>query len=191
MGNNLAKYYAGLVFVWFIVCSALIFWLGTANKSSFDSDMRLSQAIMDLDFESDFIALVSQGSSQVNSKTVINFVQEDCYCEFLAREHTQNIEQLALSLGFKHLTLNINNYPALKAYVPSTPAVAVVSGDQKMVYLGPYSRGVGCFSNTGEINSVLEKYNAEAIKASIQEKPSQILPSTIIDTDAMGCYCST
>jgi len=175
----------GIVAVWFVVCTVLIVRFGVSNKHEFDPNMRLSQAIMDVSFDQAlFTKLVSTGNVETNSPSVFHFVQGNCYCEWLAQPHKTKLDSWSTDNQFVNHYINIAEHPQLAQFVPSTPAVAAFDAQQQLIYFGPYSRGTGCYSNSGEIDTQLANW--------LKQKGNEAIPmQATIDTDATGCYCET
>ena len=183
--------------IWFIACSGLILWIGTTNKNEFDSDLVLSQAIMDMNFEESLMAtLAAQSASYSSSRTfqpnqnfkgrIYHINQGDCYCEWLAQPHQRKLDQWGQDHDFTTTYIDLNRASELKKYVPSTPAVIAVSEDNELIYFGPYSRGSGCFATNGMVDEQLALWLKNRPQAS-----SGISLGTVIETEVSGCYCIT
>lgn len=189
-----------LVGLWFLLCTGLITWFGAGNKSEFDPQMQLSQEIMDIDFEAKFVSMLQNEVNAVlvtsdaqdehlHTGSVFHFTQGQCYCEWLAQPHQQSINAWAQDNQFNTHTLNITQHRSIKAIIPSTPAIAVVDAQGKLIYLGPYSRGTGCFARSGEVDEQLDKWLQ--MQTQSDSNNLAIITNTVIDTDASGCYCAT
>lgn len=177
----------GILSVWFVVCSVLIVQYGLLNKTEFDPKMALSSAIMDATFESELYAQLSTNSSATNKEgKVFHIVQGECYCEWLAEPHQKKLDIWAGEHAFTTLYLNVDalDSATVSKYLPSTPAVVAFDASNKLIYMGPYSRGSGCFGKTGEIDTQLERWLN-------LPKSNQDFINPVIDTDARGCYCAT
>ena len=174
-----------IIGVWFIACSALITWYSTSNKNEFDPKMQLSQAIMDLSFEQTFSQLLITVKPELTDNArVIHFTQGDCYCEWLAEPHQNKLDEWASKHEFDAIYIDLKDFPQLQAYIPSTPAIAAIDDNNQLIYLGPYSRGSGCFSQSGEVDIQLNNYL-------IMKETNKLGINALIDTDASGCYCNT
>lgn len=142
---------------------------------------------MSLSFEQDLASALSQTqqiSLSANSPTIFHLTQGRCYCEFLAKSHQSSLKNWSSAEGFENVELDVNAFPQIKRFVPSTPAVVVLDADKNLLYLGPYSRGSGCFANSGEVDIYLQEW--------VETKDNLTKQSTaLIDTDASGCYCNT
>ncbi len=148
-----------IIGVWFIACSALITWYSTSNKNEFDPKMQLSQAIMDMSFEQTFSQLlITVKPEQTGNARIIHFTQGDCYCEWLAEPHQNKLDEWALKHEFNAIYIDLKDFPQLQQYIPSTPAIAAIDDNNQLIYLGPYSRGSGCFSQSGEVDIQLNNY---------------------------------
>lgn len=178
-----------LIMAWFAISTAAIFWIASASKMQFDPNMRLSQAIMSLSFEHDVAqALAGIGHTAAESTagrpTIYHFTQGDCYCEYLASAHQSTMQNWSQEKGFLNVSIDISVYPQLAQFIPSTPAIVAVSATNTLIYIGPYSRGSGCFANTSDVDTYLRDWHTQNASAGV-------VGQAIIDTDASGCYCQT
>jgi hypothetical protein len=175
-----------LVALWFGSATALVIGMNANITKAFDHDMRLSMQLMSLDFERQFVDLLQQGQSS-NTNTLFHITSSGaCFCETLAKPHISTLNNIVKDSTFEVRTLDINELDALKGAVPSTPAVAVVNARNELVYLGPYSRGSGCFGRSGEVNVILEKITAGGLQSFDTEQTQ----TAVIVTEARGCYCN-
>lgn len=169
--------------MWLVGCSILVVWLGSVNKSEFDPNLKLSQAIMDLSFEEqliDVIDAINANSSATNAR-IIHITQKACYCDWLSLSHQSSLNDWASKHNYETTQINLNDSPQLTKFIPSTPAVIAIDKNNQLIYVGPYSRGGGCFSQSGKINDQLTLW---------AQKKETVYKQTVIDTDAKGCYCS-
>jgi hypothetical protein len=102
----------------------------------------------------------------------------------LASSHHNKLKTWAQKHNVKSTVLDLANYPQLLAVIPSTPAIIVTDKNNNIIYVGPYSRGAGCFSASGQIDNYLDQWFT-------QTDPKSVPKSTIIETDATGCYCAS
>ncbi len=185
-----------LLGVWFAACSGLILWFGASAKSQFDPNLKLSQHLMSLSFEDKVVstllaASVSESKTPLgqdaqlhNGATIFHISQNSCYCDWLAQAHQNSLDKWAKQNDFASVHLNLHQARALQDLIPSTPAVVAIDENQELIYLGPYSRGSGCFTQSGKIDEQLANWKLN--------KASQAVyyGGAIIDTDASGCYCN-
>ncbi|MFC3120527.1 DUF6436 domain-containing protein [Agaribacter flavus] len=176
------------VVCWLILCSSLIVWVGASNKSEFDPEMRLSSAIMDMNFEYTVVEKFAPLSTVGETRQLFHIYQGDCFCEWLARTHISKLSLWAANQDFAIIDVNLDEHPELKPLIPSTPAVLAIDDRHRLIYLGPYSRGSGCFSASGQVDDVLKQYVERDLAI---QNPSTRFPSATIEVDASGCYCST
>lgn len=172
-----------LIGIWFTACSAFILWMGSANKTEFDPYLSLSQAIMNVGFEDSFIKQLKAQMPVLDDGDLgylVHFTQDNCYCEWLANTHRINLDQWAKQNQFSIASFNVERQAWLKSIIPSTPAVLAFDNNDNLIYFGPYSRGGGCFTSSGEIDVQLSDWIAFSDKSRFQG---------VIDTDATGCYC--
>lgn len=188
-----------LICIWFVACSALIFWFSTTSKTQFDPDMLLSQGLMDLHFETNLVAALQANALSMpllNDKnpltqirgTVFHITQGDCYCEWLAQAHQEKINIWSGQHQLKTVNINIDSTAQLAQFVPSTPAIAIVDSQNTLVYFGPYSRGSGCFGQSGQVDNQLEAWFGSSHITTVNTK---VNITSAIDVDATGCYCAT
>lgn len=177
---------AALVALWFISTSALVLGMNSNITKAFDHDMRLSMQLMSLDFEKEFVKTLQQGQLS-NTNTLYHITSTNqCFCQTLAKPHISTLNNMVQDLPFEIKTLDISEIDALQAAVPSTPAVAIVNARNELVYLGPYSRGSGCFGRSGEVNAILEKTAVGSLSGNDAEQTQ----TAVIVTEARGCYCN-
>lgn len=185
-----------LLGVWFVACSGLILWFGASAKSQFDPDLKLSQNLMNLSFEEEVVStLLAVSSSQNtsllgldarldNGATIFHISQNSCYCDWLAQAHQNSLDTWAKQNDFGSVYLNLHQASALQDLIPSTPAVVAIDENQELIYLGPYSRGSGCFTQSGKIDEQLANWKLNKANQTVS------YGGAIIDTDASGCYCN-
>jgi hypothetical protein len=98
-----------LVLLWFIGCSAIVLWLGTSNKTDFDPNLRLSQALMDMTFEDNLIGVVDGFSpAGTSAARIIHITQSDYYldCEF--HSLNSNLKKCSALNYAAHVVYNLN-----------------------------------------------------------------------------------
>ena len=193
------------VVIWFIAASAIIYYVSITSLVEFDPKMKLSEAIMSLSFEHELVSLLNSTkyndasqndssspdiSSQVQAK-IYHFFQGDCYCERLASAHQSRLTRWSSQEGFSNINIDVKESRVLAKSIPSTPAVAVVNQQGELIYLGPYSRGAGCFADSGQIDDFLAAWIAQQNTGKSKQSAWQHSQNAIIDTDAKGCYCAT
>lgn len=173
-----------LISIWFLISSIAIFGLASTSKSEFDPNLTLSQGLMSLTFENRLEFALSKVSGPLDTPAIFHITQGECYCEFLAKAHQSELNKWSSDKGFKNFTVDISQLPDLVEFIPSTPAIVVIDEYGSILYLGPYSRGAGCFSRNGQVDNLLFDYvNKQADKKNSQR--------AIIETEASGCYCAT
>lgn len=105
------------------------------------------------------------------------------------KAHIEKINALVAQTDVQVWVLDVYEHKALKAMVPSTPAIAVIDANEQLLYYGPYSQGSGCFSRYGAVNSVITNKLLTQKEHPMQYRPSADIPMTFIQTEAHGCYC--
>lgn len=173
-----------LVIIWFSLASFTIFWLASASKAEFDPHLKLSQGLMSLSFEDRLTNALTTVTGQLDTPAIFHISQGECYCEYLTSTHQSKLNKWSAENGFLYFSIDISQLPALAEFIPSTPAIVAIDEHGSLLYLGPYSRGSGCFANTGEVDTALNDY----VNSNAQNKAYQ---RTIIELDARGCYCAT
>ena len=161
-----------------------IFGLASASKSEFDPKLKLSQGLMSLSFESRLASALKEVSGPTDRPSIFHLTQGECYCEFLAKNHKNKLNKWSVQKGFVNYAIDISKVPQLAEFIPSTPSIIAIDENGSILYLGPYSRGGGCFANNGQVDTILNDYVNNAA-----DKPNS--QRAIIETDASGCYCAT
>lgn len=173
-----------LITIWFLISSVAIFGLASTSKSEFDPNLTLSQGLMSLSFESRLENVLNEVSGRLDTPVIFHVTQGGCHCEFLAKAHQNKLNKWSADNGFNNFTVDISQFPQLAEFIPSTPAIVAIDEYGSILYLGPYSRGAGCFSSKGQVDNLLIDYaNNRANKKNSQR--------SIIATEASGCYCAT
>ncbi len=174
-----------VILLWFLISTVIIFWFASAAKSEFDPQLKLSQAIMSSDFEQSLVKSLLPSLSKLEPQVhLFHIVQNNCYCEWLAQSHVRNLTAWSKTQDFSNVTLDISDYPNLREFVPSTPAIIAIDKRGKLLYMGPYSRGSGCFAGSGQVDQYLQQW-LDLPKAMKNKQ------NAIVDTEASGCYCNT
>lgn len=170
------KAWAGLL-AWFAFVLLLLKVAEAAKLRDFDPAQKLIQKSMQSNFDQNFTQTL-QAKVKNLSNTVIHLRTEQCFCEVLAETHSSELSSELKHSGFNNITVNINQVNALTEFVPSTPAVAIFNKQKALIYLGPYSVGLGCITN----NSLTQK---------ISQLSQQTYRGALINADVKGCYCAT
>lgn len=193
-----------VIIVWFALATVAVFWVSLTSKADFDPNLSLSQEIMSLEFEAKLLSalplttLVSAPKSHLAANynialplnesaqqtTLYHFTQGECYCELLAKNHQSTLQSWSADVGVKNIFIDLKAYPHLTRFIPSTPSVLAVSNKNELIYLGPYSRGSGCFTNSGMVDAYLVDWLSK-------DQAENKTPRAIIDTESKGCYCAT
>ena len=206
MQNGLRRWLLPLAaLVWFCGAFFAINWVGESKFTDFDPQLRLSSEMMSLSMEGDLLdvlsnqpeiimqsaviqnAVIKSGVMQSSSNTdvsngkILHITQGDCFCETLSESHQITLNQWATSQKIAYQSVNIANVPGLSRFVPSTPAVIVLNKSNELVYLGPYSSGMGCFQDSGIVDARIKPYFQNASTAF----------NATIQSEAKGCYCAT
>ncbi|MDT0595516.1 DUF6436 domain-containing protein [Glaciecola petra] len=175
----------------------LVLWIGSINKSAFDPSSKLAIAIMDLEFEKSLINAIDShvkgraepSTVEAASGRIFHFTQGNCYCEWLAKSHKNNLNQWSEKNGFSSVNIDLNLHSELLHLIPSTPAVLALDDNGELLYFGPYSQGSGCFSSRGTIDKRLEAWKDRQVYGDSDASTGSL--GAMIDTDASGCYCQT
>jgi hypothetical protein len=178
--------------IWFCIAFWAINWVGESKFKDFDPELRLSSQMMSLSMEGELVSLLpasfNQGeleniedNPESENGTIFHVTQGSCFCETLSESHKNTLNNWALSERISYQNIDISGIPEIQRFVPSTPAVIVLNKNRELVYLGPYSTGMGCFQSSGMVDERIKPYfqNAAApLRATIQ-------------SEAKGCYCAT
>ncbi|MGQ8365965.1 DUF6436 domain-containing protein [Glaciecola sp. 1036] len=166
-----------MVIVWFLLGSAFVLFVGKQGIHEFDPHLKMSQAMMDLDYEEKLSKLFEHLPHADNGLLIHVGSGKSCFCEVLAESHIKSLNKFSEKEGLTSHSVTIEELPELASFIPSTPAVIYMDEDRQIKYVGPYSQGAGCFSASGLVD--------DAIKATLGLKNSQ----SILVNEASGCYC--
>jgi hypothetical protein len=162
--------------LWLAAVFALLKIADAAKLSPFDPTQSLIMQSMELSFEPRLSAALKPVETDLANK-VIHIRSGDCVCESLAEKHSSELSNNLAKLGFKSEAINLDALPELAKLVPSTPAVMVFNHEQKLLYLGPYSEGLGCFTNSSLSQKIIKLSQSRYFGAQI-------------NADVEGCYCA-
>lgn len=137
---------------------------------------------------SPFVALASDQASLGRTGgrvTVIELIDEDCYCSRINRPHRERIrehygsEQVHFVAVRAGENLPDSLTPRLLDHLAetSTPAALVLGQSGRLEYFGPYSFGAGCFTGTG---TYVERAIDRALTGSAQPQ---------VNVLGSGCFC--
>jgi hypothetical protein len=160
---------------WVAVCIAALFYLSKAQITEFDPKLQLALASMEKDFDARFTRILDVG----DSATVVHLTGNNCACETLTKRHADQLAKRLENDQYSAITVNINEHPKLAAYIPSTPAVAILGEGGELRYLGPYAAGLGCVTNVTFIDRLTKL---------AQQRNFQ---GAIINHEIEGCFCHT
>ncbi len=182
--------------IWFGIAFWAINWVGASKFTDFDPELRLSSQMMSLSMEAELVKLLSNSTEQnaiengeggitddgenVNG-TIFHVTQGSCFCERLSEGHRDKLNEWASSEQISYQNIDLSAMSDLRRFVPSTPAVIVLNKNRELVYLGPYSTGMGCFQSSGMVD--------ERIKPYFQNSTTEFRAT--IQSEARGCYCAT
>lgn len=167
-----------LAIIMWIVSILLLLKLAELTKLVvFDPQQKLLMQSMENRFDAHFTESLKPYSGEL-SNTVIHFRAGKCICESLVESHSDQLTRRLVASGYKTLTINLEQNPAMASYIPSTPAVAVFNAAQQLLYLGPYAVGLGCFTDNSLIDTITQYLSVPYLGAHI-------------NTDVSGCYCAT
>jgi len=148
--------------------------------------------MMSLSMEAELVSLLPANVEQddvnnvdsdyENAKgTIFHVTQGSCFCETLSESHKKTLNEWASSEQISYQHIDALSMSSLRRFVPSTPAVIVLNKNRQLVYLGPYSTGMGCFQSSGMVDERIKPYF---------QNPAATLHATI-QSEAQGCYCAT
>lgn len=182
---------------WFIIATVSIFGVGLSSQTPFDPSLQLAQQSMSLDYEKTLLASLpgnfpvslsdnfsSSDRTKSSQATLFHITQGACFCEWLARKHRNNLTQWGELKAVTNIDITIQDHPQLATLIPSTPAIVAVDAWGKVIYVGPYARGRGCYAGSGQVDEYLQRWDSLSKADKHSHQP-------IIETDASGCYCST
>mgnify|MGYP001042036983 CR=1 FL=1 len=178
--------------IWFCIAFWAINWVGESKFKEFDPELRLSSQMMSLSMEAELVRLLPASVAQADlgniasdsdraNGTIFHLTQGACFCETLSESHKNTLNEWASSKQIAYQTIDVSAMADLRRFVPSTPAVIVLNKKRELVYLGPYSTGMGCFQSSGMVD--------ERIKPYFQNSAVEL--HATIQSEAKGCYCPT
>lgn len=151
---------------------------GSSGLEDFDPDGSLFNASLDDAFETAFARSLQQEVGELQN-TVVHFSDRNCWCETFAEEHIESVMALAQSHDLRPVVVDKLDVQAeLAGQIPSYPALAIFDGEQKLVYLGPYSDGVNCAPENGLVEPFIRGQR-------------RYLGYATVLTDTQGCYCNS
>lgn len=169
-----------LLILWACSASAGIVYLGVNQFKEFDPQLKLSSAMMDIEFEQHFVRLLDISGQENNA--IIHITDSQCFCSALAKAHKNSLNRWAIEHDFNFRTVEINEHTELLSFVPAVPSVVVIGKTGDLVYFGPYSQGAGCLQTTGMIDERL----AHLVKL---QSANTFNSGAYIQSEAKGCYC--
>jgi len=178
--------------IWFCGAFFAISWVGEGKFKEFDPNLRLSSEMMSLSMEDELMSLLSFNDrlkaidTEGYEGSIFHITQGSCFCETLSEGHQNSLNEWAAAKNIAFQTIQLSNEPALSRFVPSTPAIIVVNNNKELIYLGPYSSGMGCFQDSGLVDERIKPYFDNA-----NEKPVVNELRATIQSEAKGCYCAT
>ena len=165
------------IIVWVASVLGLLKIVEITKLQLFDPQQKLLMHSMKSSFELNFTERLQVHSGQL-TKTVVHFRTGKCICENLVESHSDELASNLSASGYKNLTVDLADLPDMTRYIPSTPAVAVFNESHQLLYLGPYSVGLGCFTDNSLINTITRYTLTRYLGAHI-------------NADVEGCYCPT
>ena len=194
----------GLVAGWLLIVVSGFWWFQFTDLRSFASES--SVVFFEGDqFQAQLGRLMDSIGGLQQKTTLVHFWDSECSCNRFNEPHVnelieiyaqQNIQFIVVARIFNleskkevlERARQIFNHPAVVSVIaddevnldsmPSMPAVAVLSKQQKLMYFGPYSVGAVCNVKNG---SFVEK----SLDGIIKGKPKKQL-----NVLAAGCFCN-
>ena len=161
--------------VWFCIAFWAINWVGESKFKEAELLSLLPVSVGQYGLEN-----IDSDAENVNG-TIFHITQGSCFCETLSESHKNTLNEWASSEQISYQNIDVSSMSTLRRFVPSTPAVIVLNKNRELVYLGPYSTGMGCFQSSGMVDERIKPYfqnSAASLRATIQ-------------SEAKGCYCAT
>jgi hypothetical protein len=174
--NNMPRKMFVAAFVgWVLLCFLALLYISKQGKSEFDPQQRLLNSARSPHFDEQFATLVNSVQA-INQATIVHFQAPSCSCNLISQSHRQSVVELAAKNNYTNIELNVTEN--LREFVPSTPAVAILDEQGKLIYLGPYSSGFYCSANEGLVEPFILGTTTK-------------MPNAVIISEARGCYCET
>ena len=165
----------GLLPAWIGIFIISLMYANAGLLKEFDPHQRIQMASMTVVFEKEFATAVRNLTGQDAKNLVLHLgTSKHCFCEFLASQHIAQTAELANMKDLQYRKLKLDEHENLLAFISSVPALAIFDTQGELAYLGPYSAGLGCLTNTS--------YSDQYFLTRPQYGP-------VIITDTQGCYC--
>jgi len=170
-----------------ITVGLLILWLGSVIFGFWWFQGKLIRP-----FSQDYSPFVALASDQAplgqtgGRVTVIELIDEDCYCSRINRPHRDRIREHYGSERVSFLAVRAGEVlpdslePRLVERLAKTsaPAALVLGQSGQLEYFGPYSFGAGCFTGSG---TFVERAIDRALAGSTQPQ---------VNVLGSGCFCN-
>ncbi len=175
---SLTDFIVGSVFIlWLAVTAAAFYWFANKQLVDFDPNNQLAAVIAQSAQQTKFqdalkAKLLASADSLANRAFHISSAR--CNCNIQVNEHLNILEPWLKNKGIQLQRLD---YASVRDFIPASPAIIVFNQASELIYLGPYSSGYLCNSNT----SIVELAVAPAL--TLNNVPPMIQNKT------QGCYC--
>lgn len=167
-----------LVIIWCLSIMTGLWVYGDFQITPFDPAMKLGQAASQKGFDADIVKAFN--TAGITGGTIVHIESDRrCYCNSLSQKHQQSLSDSLAEDGYTFATLALQQHPALRAVIPSFPALALIDHNNQLRYLGPYATGLGCY--TGD--------DLVAIIAALAH--NETMPGAVVNSNVEGCYCNT
>lgn len=193
-----------LVLIWMAVVVSGFWWFQFKDLREFGSETEVV-FFEGHKFDGQLAALVKTVGSNTDRVTLVHFWDPDCSCNRFNEPHVKELIEKYAQQNIQFVIVARTSQPALKnkvlararqtfshpavvqviseqdvefAAMPSTPSVAVLNEQNKLMYFGPYSVGAVCNVKNG---AFVEK-TLEQMSKGQDKKQLNVL--------ATGCFCS-
>lgn len=164
------------VTLWFVIVMSTVVSFSVKKVVAFDPYGDLIFESSSQDFDERVVKILDDMGIEPGSMVHIESGR-DCMCDELTRKYRDELYESLEKEGFTLSKVKLNEDNPLRKMIISTPAVITYGHDGKLKYLGPYATGLGCFTGTSNVDSILD--------ASILESA----PGAMVNVDNIGCYC--
>lgn len=109
--------------------------------------------------------------------SVFHITSGDCSCNWRASGHMASVKRKVEESKGENLIVDIDQYPALKRFVPATPAIIMFNKSSELIYIGPYADGAFCTTESSFVEELIPSVSEESAAPKW------------VNTVAKGCYC--
>ena len=165
-----------LVFAWFVLIFAGLMYFTTERLVDFDPQAALLDKATEPSFYSELDTFLNEQFGSVSGRA-FHIADEACFCQMVAGSHVASVKELITNETMENVSVSLSEYPGLKDFLPSVPAVIIYNSQAELMYVGPYSTGYLCTAGNGLVEELIPKMK-------------QTVSDPVVMSLARGCYCN-